>query len=619
LRPVATFKWSRDNGSIAAGVVGIDGGRITLRTGPRTSTEIRAGHWAELDTCDGSSGGAAPLVLIQDIDRSASPDLAVVVDSAPAAEGPGQPVALTLWQPATASPERGVIVARHGKWLDLENGVQVWFEGTGHYRGGDFWGLPARDQVQSILWPADEKGALALPGFGDERHTAPLATMIVDRGRPFVRDLRRVFVPLAEMAVPGGDHPIGSLAVHGDLLVDGDAKIAGYLEAGLIKGQLGPNTVDTPQIVDRSVTEEKLATRDGLVPFGYSILGDSDRSPPGYAFTGSRVTSHPEHPAWHVVDAPLPQSGWVAAAELDGKLYLSWQDGAFCRYDPAAAPGIYPYTMLAPMPGPKRSAFAAAALDGRIYVVGGTDEHRGNIGLTLAYDPATSAWTECAPMRTPRANHACAAIGGRLYAFGGVRTALGGLLQNWITSRAEAYDPERDLWYPAKSMPCGRFDFATAVGRTHVHAVGGETRWLCGLLGRRLLRWHHVYDPAVDRWRRYPPLPWPASRPGAGLVEHKLYVFGGETARTDGATAALYDGHTRRWQSAPALHRDRAGAGAAVANGTVFAIGGHGAGRAVDTIEALPVVSYAYLHRRIGMIGEVLVEEAVVAERPIVR
>jgi hypothetical protein len=134
-----------------------------------------------------------------------------------------------------------------------------------------------------------------------------------------------------------------------------------------------------------------------------------------------------------------------------------------------------------------------------------------------------------------------------------------------------------------------------------------------------LLRWHHVYDPALDRWRRNPPLPWPASRPGAGLVEHKLYVFGGETPRTDGATAALYDGHMRRWQSAPHLHRDRAGAGAAVAEGTIYAIGGHGAGRAVDTIEALPVVSYAYLHRRIGVIRGVRVEEETIVERPIVR
>jgi hypothetical protein len=43
-----------------------------------------------------------------------------------------------------------------GEWLDLEDGVQVWFKGGGTYRTGDFCLVPARTATGEVEWPRDE-------------------------------------------------------------------------------------------------------------------------------------------------------------------------------------------------------------------------------------------------------------------------------------------------------------------------------------------------------------------------------------------------------------------------------------------------------------------------------
>ena len=54
-----------------------------------------------------------------------------------------------------------------------------------------------------------------------------------------------------------------------------------------------------------------------------------------------------------------------------------------------------------PLPAP-RSEVATAVLDGRIYVAGGFGEPGGQIlDSFVAYDPATDAWTDLAPLPEP--------------------------------------------------------------------------------------------------------------------------------------------------------------------------------------------------------------------------
>src|SRR5262249_10266328 len=75
----------------------------------------------------------------------------------------------------------------------------------------------------------------------------------------------------------------------------------------------------------------------------------------------------------------------------------------------------------APMPT-ERGEVGAAAVDGRIYVVGA---YSGTTNANEAYDPTTDTWQSLAPL--PRGlNHVCAVgVGGVLYVIGGFDPSMG--------------------------------------------------------------------------------------------------------------------------------------------------------------------------------------------------
>ena len=83
-----------------------------------------------------------------------------------------------------------------------------------------------------------------------------------------------------------------------------------------------------------------------------------------------------------------------------------------------------------------RHAHAATAMGGKIYVTGGLpeiddgdndyrEEEDGDndedtqVTSDFMYDPQADAWTQLASMGIARGGHASAAVGGKLYVFGG--------------------------------------------------------------------------------------------------------------------------------------------------------------------------------------------------------
>ena len=81
-----------------------------------------------------------------------------------------------------------------------------------------------------------------------------------------------------------------------------------------------------------------------------------------------------------------------------------------------ATPGTW--TTLAPMPT-ARQEVAAAALDGRVFVIGGFGENADPVAVVEAYDPATDRWETRAPLPAPTHHAAAAVVGGRLFVVGG--------------------------------------------------------------------------------------------------------------------------------------------------------------------------------------------------------
>ena len=92
---------------------------------------------------------------------------------------------------------------------------------------------------------------------------------------------------------------------------------------------------------------------------------------------------------------------------------------------------------------------AAAAMGGKIYVMGGIKQGTSPERSVYVYDPQANAWTQLAGMGFARRVHASAAVGGKLYVFGGADA-------NGRLSTAEVYDPASDSWAPVTSLTSAR-------------------------------------------------------------------------------------------------------------------------------------------------------------------
>jgi hypothetical protein len=179
-REGATFKWSRDNGSIVFPVLDVQGAIVTLGSlGPDGHRGLEEGVWVELED-DRSALRGEPGVLAR-VDAVDRVGMEVTLDAAPSAlSGFDRTPLLRRWDQGSDA-----IPVREGSWIDLEDGVQVYFEPGGAYRTGDYWLVPARRATGDVLWPSEvgddpESGPRAVPPHGIEHRYAPLGRIVLD-------------------------------------------------------------------------------------------------------------------------------------------------------------------------------------------------------------------------------------------------------------------------------------------------------------------------------------------------------------------------------------------------------------------------------------------------------
>ncbi|MEU6065340.1 DUF6519 domain-containing protein [Streptomyces sp. NPDC047082] len=208
----ATFKWSRENGSVVFPVDELDGTWVQLATlGLDDKLDLDVGDLVEFtDTAYASRLEALPLLRVEELDL---PGRRVRLSGEPD-PGVGR---LPLLHPflrrwdhhegprrkgRTAALKGGAVPVTEGEWLPLEDGVEVYFAKGGGYRTGDHWLIPARTATGSVEWPTDpaRRPLLTAPA-GIARHFAPLALV---RGEGGTVDLRLAFGPLA-VGIPAAD------------------------------------------------------------------------------------------------------------------------------------------------------------------------------------------------------------------------------------------------------------------------------------------------------------------------------------------------------------------------------------------------------------------------------
>ena len=209
----------------------------------------------------------------------------------------------------------------------------------------------------------------------------------------------------------------------------------------------------------------------------------------------------------------------------------------------------------------------------RIYLVGGI-EGNGELGTVWAYEPALDTWCEVASMATARCDHGAAALDGKLYVIGG-NTDSG----NTALDQAEVYDPKADSWQPLPSMPTARRSLAAAAVAGKVYAIGGLDDEF------DVSDAVEAYDPISGAWTRVASLPVARSIHTATVVGGKIYVMGGnlgmsynEDADEDADVATdrvdVYDPAADSWQQMAAMPTAKYSHAAAVLDGKICVSGG---------------------------------------------
>ena len=223
----------------------------------------------------------------------------------------------------------------------------------------------------------------------------------------------------------------------------------------------------------------------------------------------------------------------------------------------------------------------------RIYLVGGAVQGEEVVSTVRAYDPALDSWCEVASMATKRSFHGAAALGGKLYVMGGYNVG-----EDRLLAEAEMYDPKADGWQALPSMPTARRLLAAAAVAGKVYAIGGSNKLgLCNAV--------EAYDPLSGLWSRAASLPVARGSHTATVVDGKIYVVGGEIDDDDEDEEVvgtdhvdMYDPAVDSWQQMAAMPTARSSHAAAVVDGKIYVTGGRlPAGGHSDALEAYDPVA----------------------------
>jgi hypothetical protein len=223
-----------------------------------------------------------------------------------------------------------------------------------------------------------------------------------------------------------------------------------------------------------------------------------------------------------------------------------------------------------------RSGLGVAAVNGKIYAIGGTIESgfvpsaRGSIvfdstangvGINEVYDPETDTWTYKTSMPTPRLAFGIAVYKNKIY-------CIGGQANRSYTGINEVYDPETDTWETKTPMPTPRTWVAANAVNGKIYLMGGY-----GWSSSDSSKFNEVYDPATDSWTTKTPspdVPIADNSLASCVFDNKIFLFGGLTQDKHYQLNQIYNTETDAW-SAGAYPPSSLGGGAAAATTGAFA------------------------------------------------
>jgi hypothetical protein len=206
IRRVATFKWSRDNGSVAFSVDEFitDKQLKVKRRGRDQVLGLHSDDWVEvLGDATELSGAPGTLARITPEELDESERKISLSEDVSAHEGEDHPK-VHRWD---SNGALAVEVPANGDgWLGIEDGVQVKFDLDSIYEPGDYWLIPARTARNDVLWPRNEptRAPLFEVRHGTVHHYCALALVeLRDEGWVSRQDCRPLFPHLTEIEAGG--------------------------------------------------------------------------------------------------------------------------------------------------------------------------------------------------------------------------------------------------------------------------------------------------------------------------------------------------------------------------------------------------------------------------------
>jgi hypothetical protein len=209
-KSAATFKWSRENGSVTFPLRAAVGGPVLQleHLGRDAQTSLQKEDLVELvDDALVLRNEPGQLYRVTAIDLE---QRTVTLDPNPSGEA-GKALARhpllrrwdqrpnkTLPTEAELADDNGLLlVAGMGEqgWLTLEDGIQVQFEPGAAYISGDYWLIPARAATGNIEWPQEGSGPKPCLPHGTNHVYAPLSVITIKPDNTIDSvDCRRVFM-----------------------------------------------------------------------------------------------------------------------------------------------------------------------------------------------------------------------------------------------------------------------------------------------------------------------------------------------------------------------------------------------------------------------------------------
>lgn len=290
-------------------------------------------------------------------------------------------------------------------------------------------------------------------------------------------------------------------------------------------------------------------------------------------------------PLTHVEETIISPSAEETIISPSAELLLDAKDSLYliggCDGEaPLAAMDIYCPSLnaikcLKPM-NHSRSYASVVEFNGEIYVFGGGQAGHDPVWYDTveSYNPILDSWTLRPSLNQKKGSLSGAALDGKIFAVGGGNGVE-------CFSDVEMFDSDIGRWIPTRSMLEKRFALAAVELNGAIYATGGFD-------GKNYLNSAERFDPREHSWFRIANMNTRRGCHSMAALNEKLYSLGGFDGVTMVPSVEVFDPRLGKWTvEETTMNHPRGYFAAAVVKDSIYVIGGvNGDETIVDTVES---------------------------------